>query len=133
MTTTIDTTKVLNLPTLMPAFPAELIPAYTGVPCAGRTDLYFPSSTLHWTERNAAVEAAKALCRTCRHAVECLALALQRDEPDGVWGGELLRDGRVIPAYPRPGRPAKVRPVTAPAASVTEPAAPAAEPASAAA
>jgi WhiB family redox-sensing transcriptional regulator len=121
MTTTMTMTKspmaTFNLPTLMPAFPAELVPAFTDVPCVGQTELYFPSSTLHWTVRNAAVEEAKALCATCRHAVECLAMALARDEPDGVWGGELLRDGRVIPAYPRPGRPAKARPEAEPAAA----------------
>ena len=103
-------TTTLHLPTLEPAFPAELVPAFTGVPCVGRTELYFPPSTLHWSERNAAVDQAKALCRTCAHVDECLTFALVRAEPDGVWGGELLREGRVIPAYPRPGRPARLRP-----------------------
>jgi WhiB family transcriptional regulator, redox-sensing transcriptional regulator len=110
-------TTTLHLPTLEPAFSAELMPAFTGVPCVGKTELYFPPSTLHWSVRNAAVDQAKALCRTCPHVAECLEFALVRGEPDGVWGGELLRDGSVIAAYPRPGRPARLRPVQEPAAA----------------
>lgn len=116
-TNRITDTATLHLPTLEPAFPAELMPAFTGTPCVGRTELYFPSSSLHWSVRNAAVDQAKALCRTCVHAEACLEFALKRAEPDGVWGGELLRDGRVIPGYPKPGRPARPRPVLEPAAA----------------
>jgi hypothetical protein len=110
-------TLTLYLPTLEPQFPAELLPAFTAAPCVGKTELYFPSSGLRWSVRNAAVDEAKAICRTCVHVDECLALALRRAEPDGVWGGELLRDGQVIPAYPRPGRPARPRPEVEPAAA----------------
>lgn len=120
MTTTITT---LHLPTLEPAFPAELVPAFTDTPCVGHIDLYFPPSSLHWSARNAAVDQAKALCRTCAHAVECLEFALKRAEPDGVWGGELLREGRVIPGYPKPGRPARQPAVTAPTEPTAAPAA----------
>jgi WhiB family redox-sensing transcriptional regulator len=53
------------------------------------------------------VEFAKALCRTCPLQVECLAGALDRSEPWGVWGGELFESGRVV-ARKRPrGRPRK--------------------------
>jgi WhiB family transcriptional regulator, redox-sensing transcriptional regulator len=110
-------TLALHLPTLEPAFPAELVPAFTGVPCVGKTELYFPPSSLHWSVRNAAVDQAKAICRTCAHRAECLDLALRRAEPDGVWGGELLREGRASPAYPRPGRPSRPRPEAEPAAA----------------
>ena len=110
-------TTTLHLPTLEPAFPAELMPAFTAVPCVGKTELYFPASALHWSVRNAAVDQAKALCRTCHERARCLDFALERNEPDGVWGGELLREGRVIPAYPRPGRPARLVPVQEPAAA----------------
>lgn len=110
-------TTTLHLPTLEPAFPAELMPAFTGVPCVGRTELFFPSSSLHWSVRNAAVDQAKALCRTCPEQARCLSFALERHEPDGVWGGQLLREGRTIPAYPRPGRPARLAPVREPAAA----------------
>lgn len=54
------------------------------------------------------VEFAKALCGTCPLQVGCLAGALERAEPWGVWGGELFESGRVV-ARKRPrGRPRKV-------------------------
>ena len=53
------------------------------------------------------VEFAKALCRTCPAIAQCLAGALDRGEPWGVWGGELFVQG-VIVARKRPrGRPRK--------------------------
>ncbi len=76
-------------------------------PCAGRLALFFPPSDQKTALRNAAVEQAKAICATCPAAYACLADALARGEPDGVWGGELLRDGQLVPAYVGPGRPRK--------------------------
>lgn len=53
------------------------------------------------------VEFAKALCRTCPVRSQCLAGALDRREPWGVWGGELFIRGEVV-ARKRPrGRPRK--------------------------
>jgi WhiB family redox-sensing transcriptional regulator len=50
---------------------------------------------------------AKAYCRGCRNRQSCLAGALERAEPTGVWGGEIFEDGRIIP-FKRPrGRPRK--------------------------
>jgi hypothetical protein len=50
---------------------------------------------------------AKAMCNLCALKAECLAGALEREEPWGVWGGELLSGGRII-ANKRPcGRPPK--------------------------
>ena len=50
---------------------------------------------------------AKAMCGLCPLAERCLADALEREEPWGVWGGQLLSGGRVI-ADKRPcGRPPK--------------------------
>lgn len=43
---------------------------------------------------------AKAICARCTVRDACLARALERAEPCGVWGGELLVDG-VIATYPR--------------------------------
>ena len=77
-------------------------------PCAGKLALFFPPSDQKTALRNAAVEQAKATCATCPAAFTCLADALARGEPDGVWGGELLRDGQPVPAYVGPGRPRKV-------------------------
>ncbi len=53
------------------------------------------------------VEQAKALCRGCPVIDACLAGALERREPWGVWGGQLLIAGAVV-ARKRPrGRPRK--------------------------
>jgi WhiB family redox-sensing transcriptional regulator len=53
------------------------------------------------------VENAKALCRDCPVRAICLAGALERREPWGVWGGELFVQGEVV-ARKRPrGRPRK--------------------------
>lgn len=63
------------------------------------------------------VEAAKALCRGCPLRVECLDGALERGEPWGVWGGELVLAGVVV-ARKRPrGRPRK-HPLPEPADAV---------------
>ena len=53
------------------------------------------------------VELAKALCVDCPVLAECLAGALERREPWGVWGGELFLQGVVIPRKRPRGRPRK--------------------------
>jgi len=54
------------------------------------------------------LELAKSLCIDCPVRVECLAGALERAEPWGVWGGEIFERGAVI-ARKRPrGRPRKI-------------------------
>jgi WhiB family redox-sensing transcriptional regulator len=70
------------------------------LPCQSDPELFF-------AEAPQDVVRAKALCRQCpvRHA--CLAGALQRAEPWGVWGGELLLHGTVIAAKRPRGRPRK--------------------------
>jgi WhiB family redox-sensing transcriptional regulator len=48
---------------------------------------------------------AKAICAKCMLRERCLLEALEREEPWGVWGGELLSGGRIV-AVKRPcGRP----------------------------
>ena len=70
------------------------------LPCTEDPELFFAESPQD-------VERAKALCRGCRARVACLAGALERGEPWGVWGGELLMDGAIV-ARKRPrGRPRK--------------------------
>ena len=60
-----------------------------------------------FAETPADVEAAKALCLDCPIRDACLAGALDRREPWGVWGGQLLIGGEVV-ARKRPrGRPRK--------------------------
>jgi WhiB family transcriptional regulator, redox-sensing transcriptional regulator len=53
------------------------------------------------------VEFAKALCLDCPVQQMCLAGALTRREPWGVWGGQLFLQGVVIPRKRPRGRPRK--------------------------
>lgn len=60
-----------------------------------------------FAESPADVENAKALCGLCPARRSCLAGALARAEPWGVWGGQLLVQGEIV-ARKRPrGRPRK--------------------------
>jgi WhiB family transcriptional regulator, redox-sensing transcriptional regulator len=62
---------------------------------------------LWFAESPADVEFAKSLCRTCPVREACLAGALERREPWGVWGGELFIAGVVVPRKRPRGRPRK--------------------------
>ncbi|RZS87187.1 WhiB family redox-sensing transcriptional regulator [Motilibacter rhizosphaerae] len=71
------------------------------IPCRG------DDPELFFAESPSDVELAKALCRTCPVRASCLDGALLRQEPWGVWGGELFVQGVVV-ARKRPrGRPRK--------------------------
>jgi WhiB family redox-sensing transcriptional regulator len=71
------------------------------LPCrASEAELFFAESPSD-------VELAKALCQGCPVRAECLAGALERREPWGVWGGELFLQGVVIPRKRPRGRPRK--------------------------
>jgi WhiB family redox-sensing transcriptional regulator len=62
---------------------------------------------LWFAERPADLELAKTFCASCPLQEACLAGALERREPWGVWGGEIFDRGVVI-ARKRPrGRPRK--------------------------
>jgi WhiB family redox-sensing transcriptional regulator len=53
------------------------------------------------------LERAKALCADCPVRLTCLAVAVERGEFAGVWGGQIFTAGRIVP-YKRPrGRPHK--------------------------
>lgn len=62
---------------------------------------------LFFAETPSDVEEAKALCLGCPVRASCLAGALERREPWGVWGGELFLQGTVIPRKRPRGRPRK--------------------------
>jgi WhiB family redox-sensing transcriptional regulator len=75
--------------------------AGSGIPCREY------DAELWFAESPADVEFAKTLCGACPARTECLASALGRAEPWGVWGGELFVQGAIV-AYKRPrGRPRK--------------------------
>ena len=62
---------------------------------------------LWFAEAPAELERAKALCADCPIRIECLAGALSREEPWGVWGGEIFERGVVVPRKRPRGRPSK--------------------------
>jgi WhiB family redox-sensing transcriptional regulator len=53
------------------------------------------------------LEVAKTFCGACPLKVECLAGAIERAEPWGVWGGEIFERGAVVPRKRPRGRPRK--------------------------
>lgn len=62
---------------------------------------------LWFAQDPAGVEAAKSLCSPCPLRQTCLAGALGRAEPWGVWGGECVLDGVVVERKRGRGRPRK--------------------------
>ena len=73
----------------------------TELPChTVDPDLWFAESPTD-------VEAAKALCAACPLRTACLASALERREPWGVWGGQLVLSGVIVPRKRPRGRPRK--------------------------
>ncbi|BBY98379.1 WhiB family transcriptional regulator [Mycolicibacterium fallax] len=62
---------------------------------------------LWFADDPADLETAKQLCGACPLRRACLTAALERAEPWGVWGGEILERGAIV-ARKRPrGRPRK--------------------------
>lgn len=73
------------------------------LPCrSGEAD-----ADLWFAEVPAELERAKALCSSCPIRVECLEGAKRREEPWGVWGGEIFDRGAVIHRKRPRGRPSK--------------------------
>ncbi len=73
----------------------------TGIPCKDN------DAELWFADRPADVERAKSLCGDCPARAACLSGALERREPWGVWGGQLLENGVVVPRKRPRGRPRK--------------------------
>lgn len=64
------------------------------------TDLFFSDDLID-------IARAKAICSKCALAEACLQGALERAEPVGVWGGQLVVNGAVVAHKRRRGRPPK--------------------------
>ncbi len=62
-------------------------------------------SYLFFSEEFVDMARAKAICARCTTKAECLAGALDRSEPWGVWGGELIEEGRIRTTKRPRGRP----------------------------
>jgi WhiB family redox-sensing transcriptional regulator len=85
----------------------KLIPSGTELPCHQvNPDLWFAESP-------ADVETAKTLCAPCPLKTACLAGALERREPWGVWGGQAATRPPAQGRCPLPGRQRGVGSVTA--------------------
>jgi WhiB family redox-sensing transcriptional regulator len=101
-----QTSEVSVANQLMVASPATAFPAGTefpvglDLPCTEDPELFFAESPQD-------LEQAKAMCRDCRARIACLTGALERREPWGVWGGELLMRGAIVPRKRPRGRPRK--------------------------
>ena len=80
----------------------------TGGPQARCNDLAGTMSGLFFSEELQDIAKAKQICALCPVMSECLEGALERREPWGVWGGQLLLNGKVLQSKRRRGRPPKV-------------------------
>jgi len=90
-------TSAITVATL---FKVAGVPSGLDLPCTEDPELFF-------AEAPGDVEQAKALCQGCRVRIACLQGALERREPWGVWGGELLLRGTIVPRKRPRGRPRK--------------------------
>jgi WhiB family transcriptional regulator, redox-sensing transcriptional regulator len=70
------------------------------LPCSSDPDLFFADAPED-------VRRAKALCAACPIRLACLAGALERGEPHGVWGGALFLHGTIVAGKRPRGRPRK--------------------------
>ena len=70
------------------------------LPCRAEPDLFFAESPV-------LLALAQALCADCPVQALCLAGALERREPHGVWGGKILVAGEVVEHKRGRGRPRK--------------------------
>jgi WhiB family transcriptional regulator, redox-sensing transcriptional regulator len=81
------------------AFNSQMF-ANAELPCRDDPELFFAESPED-------VEFAKSLCGSCALKMVCLAGAIARAEPWGVWGGELFLRGEIVPRKRPRGRPRK--------------------------
>lgn len=87
--------RVYRSPTSRNASAAGVVPCQVHDP-----DLWFADAP-------GDLERAKALCGGCPVRLACLTGALDRREPTGVWGGQILENGEIV-THKRPrGRPRK--------------------------
>ena len=92
--------RQIHMGQLLVAGSGAALPVGSGPPCTEDPELFFAESPQD-------VEQAKAMCLGCRVRLACLAGALERREPCGVWGGELFMRGAVMPRKRPRGRPRK--------------------------
>jgi len=90
-------TKTIRLAEKRPAWMDFAVCADTS---GSMTELFF-------SDRIEDIAMAKSVCAECPVTEPCLNAALSRNEPWGVWGGQIIVNGKII-ARKRPrGRPRK--------------------------
>jgi len=72
------------------------------------TDQRGSYTSLFFSEDSYEMARAKAICLPCVARAACLAGALERAEPCGVWGGEIFVDGVPVAEKRGRGRPPRV-------------------------
>ena len=65
------------------------------------------NAQLWFSDLPAELQLAKAYCQPCPVRRACLSGAVERGEPHGVWGGEILARGAIIPEKRTRGRPTR--------------------------
>lgn len=73
--------------------------------CADQRGVY---TSLFFSEEPIDIARAKAICVRCVARLHCLAAAIERAEPCGVWGGEIFVEGAAVQEKRRRGRPPRV-------------------------
>jgi WhiB family redox-sensing transcriptional regulator len=102
MSRTTGDAVVLRIPRAPKAPPvAALNPDAHGLPCE------LNGGEMWFAESPSELERAKALCLACPVRTACLAGAVERREPAGVWGGEIFDNGKILPRKRPRGRPRK--------------------------
>ncbi len=69
------------------------------------------TTALFFSDEIPDIRRAKTICLDCSLLETCLAGAIERREPAGVWGGELFAEGRILTHKRKRGRPPKGGPV----------------------
>ena len=89
--------------------PVELdaTPVSVRAPQARCADGHGTLTHLFFSDEPIDVARAKAICSKCQLTASCLDGAIERAEPWGVWGGELIENGRVVVNKRPRGRPPK--------------------------
>ncbi len=81
------------------------LPAPVALTPARCSDGHGTLSALFFSDDFFDIVRAKAICQKCTDRDQCLNGALEREEPWGVWGGELLEGGRIVLGLRPRGRP----------------------------
>lgn len=73
--------------------------------CASRS---IKAKDIFFSEEIHEIAEAKSICADCPAISPCLEGAIGRNEPCGVWGGQLFMNGKVLMVKRRRGRPSKI-------------------------